>query len=620
MSTIMNLDHMDLRDCSDHANKGKFFENRDNIGKNLQVELKEDPFTLAKVRGVRFKKSDTKATVSAKLYQEIGGRRGPPILFSDNPVRTCAELNSPLMEVIPFEPLHDIKGLNESSFKYVPGKSKCKDKFTAVQSTVSDIICHSYDHKKDKNSAEDVMKQLIRVVQTLQDRFFPHAKEDGFTMCKSCETIIFRISKKPLCEKCLYFTYYRSLLEISIYSYKDDSKRNAATALRLHNLIFIFYKCVKEIQKIDKIFNKTNVQNIAKVQNSVYFFDIIFYSAVLFELHNPLSYHAGKQEDKFRQIKKIIDNNTNRQQFSPLFLKTVFKRIAIRQYFNKTVESVVHSTVSKAITNFYQVSPELEISFDGNLFDVSGQKGTSTSRDDFLSHLSRISNFIVSNKNLRFIKVAQSSSDWAIHFPIYKECLTKCLNLNDKCISCQSKIFPAFGINNLSISSIKNVIEVKKQLYSLHIVNQLFTPNRVMQDSDINLQPPSKRLKSSESATQLEFNLPLFLKLLKQNSPPPLREQLPTGNNKPSVGLSGISLSSLLNRLSILPTPADYDKLKYSDLVRVCAKLIGLVDAKLIKMDSASNRLQVLSAYIDANYMNCEAITALQTRFKLEGS
>ena len=602
---IMSLNHMDLKACADHANKGKFFENPDNIGKNLQVELKENPFSLAKIRKVLFRKNESKDSVSAKLYEEIGGRRAPPILLSDNPSRTCAEMNSPLVEVIPFEPLHDTKGVIEKSFKHVPGKNKIKNKLTDIQKTVSDIIFQSCDHSKDKNSAEDRMKQLIGIVQRLQERFFPHVKEDGFTTCGSCKTIIFMISRKQLCEKCLYFTYYRSLLEISIYSYKDDTKRDAATSLRLHNLIFIFYKCVKEIQKIDK------VQNIDKLQNCVYFFDLIFYFGVTFELHNPLSYHAGKQEDKFRQVNIICDNNTNRQQFSPLFLKTVFKRIAVMQHYRDPVETVKHSDVSKAITKFYQASPELEISFNGDLLDndISFSEETSTSREDFLSHLGRISNFLVSNKNLRFIKVVETSSGWAMHFPIHKECQTKCLNLDAKsCLACQAKKFPPFGINNVSNSSIKKVLDCKKQLYSLYIVNKLLKSSTDLEDSEANL--PSKRFKSSLNAkgtVQVDFKSS-FMELLEQESVPQLRQLLPpesTDDITSAISITGISMSSLLNSLSMTPTPADYDKLKYSDIAKVSAKLLNLVCPDLIRLDVTSNNMSTLSTHIATNHATC---------------
>ena len=62
-----------------------------------------------------------------------------------------------------------------------------------------------------------------------------------------------------------------------------------------------------------------------------------------------------------------------------------------------------------------------------------------------------------------------------------------------------------------------------------------------------------------------------FMELLEQESVPQLRQLLPpesTDNITSAISITGISMSSLLNSLSMTPTPADYDKLKYSDIAK----------------------------------------------------
>ena len=55
-----------------------------------------------------------------------------------------------------------------------------------------------------------------------------------------------------------------------------------------------------------------------RLQNSAHFSNVIYFMPQAFELQNPLSYHAGRNEDMFCETKKLPNSIYNRQQFNPI--------------------------------------------------------------------------------------------------------------------------------------------------------------------------------------------------------------------------------------------------------------------------------------------------------------
>ena len=74
---------------------------------------------------------------------------------------------------------------------------------------------------------------------------------------------------------------------MQLYGYKHESKRNAYDSVRLHNLIFLLYHFIKCLDKSLPRFNSDNVIRCS------YFFNIIYYLPLVFELHNTISFNAG---------------------------------------------------------------------------------------------------------------------------------------------------------------------------------------------------------------------------------------------------------------------------------------------------------------------------------------
>ena len=549
---LKGLEHMDFKAKADFANVNGYFEDPLNAGKNLQEEIHRRPEETAKWFGGKAKKEKLLSGKTKIMAALTKGCRKPPLLLHNNPNRSLESLNAPLLEVVPHEPLHDIKGITKMSIENVPGVSK--QGHSPLQKALSDITSgyRNDDFKsKDNKSAEDYQLVLIEVVQKLIILLFPSYKEDGDRLfCRNCQVDIFTVSPKPLCEKCLYLTYYLALFEISIYGYKDEGKRDGKAALRLHNLVFIFFKCTKELQRVDP--------GIEEVNKRVYYFNIIYYMAILFELQSPLSCNAGRQEDLFKQLKHIALSGTNRHHFSDEFLLRIVKIIACKQLFKK-LDVPKHSRVSKAATQFFQNTPMLEIRFSSlYVADDPGANDagvTINARQDFMFHLRMISNYVVSNENLRYMKIMDNKNDnsWKLCFPVYQDCYCS----ENACVNCQALLFPPFDIHNAFRSTVKLIIDTKQQLYDEHILTCL----------------------PSHTCPEV-FHIQLK-KLLKQEF-----QQLEAVS---SISRSEPTLASILTQITV--SPEGFEALKFSPSVMCVAKLCNEVPDFLISLDRASNVL-----------------------------
>jgi hypothetical protein len=434
---IMAFKHCSFEDQTIHANMGGFFDQPGNAGKSLQEEMKNNPLSLAKIRepGKDFQLYNTTG-VRNYLYDELCGRRRPPIVYMNNPSSSPKDICADGLEICPTEPLHDLKGVLIKSLGVIPGIQK-----EGILKKISDIISNScnfdYDTKFEK-SAESMFKELLEVVQKLEQQLFP----EGLT-CSECGHI-FTMSNVKMCTKCLYYTFYRSLLEIHIFGYKDSSKRNGISALTLHNLLFVFFKSVKTIQR--------SIPDAATVINSMYFINLVYYLGISFELQNPLSYHAGRLEDMFRQIKNLAYKFTNRKHFEESFLLNVIKRYELSKVY-KTNHSKRHSTVSTAITAFHKAYPIPSVILTSEFVKENAH--------DVASHLCRISNFVVSNIDQRYIFI---DSNMAINFRTEESCsIVQC---DKTCRPCLSKMFPDFAIHHILTSSHKLILDTKQRLYS----------------------------------------------------------------------------------------------------------------------------------------------------------
>lgn len=555
---IMNFDHMTFEKMTKHANKGGFFDNPENHGKSLQ-DLTDSAMSakeLIKIRWPR-KQTENMSTEEIKefLKNDLGGTRRPPIYFMMCPSKSPAEIGLDGAELVAFEPLHDLKGVTTKSLKLIPGPQEDAT-LKCIYELINNSCNFDFDSKHEK-SGETVMKNLIEVVQKFELKYF----KDGLN-CNNCGKI-FTMSIVKKCPKCLYYTYFRSLLEIHIFGYKDDSKRTGCAALLLNNLIFVLFKSLKEIT--------VRVPDVSKIMNSIYFIDIVMYMGPTFELTNFLSVHAGSMEDLFRQIKNNALSFTNRKHFHESFLLNVLKRYEISRYFKSiSFFQTNRSTVSAAVTAFHERSPIPNI--------VLTKEFIETNVRDFASHVRRISNFVVSNTNARYMSLSPEND---LEFISPRNCST--LNCNFSCSACLSKKFPDSPIYNILNSSVETILLTKANIFQ-KIACEFLQGGKVHFSKFreiIGLAPLSSPMIQLSSKDIMDA-----VSIEREN---PSRQPLPANR---------ASMLSTLNEIN--PTnPDNYDKIRYSTTAKCIAKVLNQVPDVIVALDTSFRRLSSRSTNLE---------------------
>lgn len=445
--SLCKTKHMTIEQQRVHANKGGYYYDRStglgkNLGNNLQDKSKS--IEIAKVRLGKTFSSQSAATEALK--PELHGRRHHHTLLINTPHCNLSEHNLDQLEIMPAEPLHDAKGLSKKSFEYIPGSSSCSND-SHVLKIVKSVMAFNGDEDflmKDNHSAETTFKHLVHITIDLEHRLFPGI--DGLK-CGSCGPL-FALTERRKCDKCLFMGYYRSLLEIHIFCYKNHTKRHGQSILRLYNLSFLLFYFANGL--IEEYPANTE---LSKVIHNVYFVNIVYYLPICFQLLSSLSYHAGRHEADFNDYKHVLNNFSNRHHFSENLLLNAERRIAVEKFFSET--KITTSSVSQLITKLWETSPPIDVSFSECFIngDFHG----------FMTHLQRISCFIVSNNKNQFMTMSDSR---CLVFPV-RDC--NCSRNDQLCISCISKQFPPFPIHNIFNSSIDKIIKINTYLYEQYI-------------------------------------------------------------------------------------------------------------------------------------------------------
>lgn len=538
---LTSYEHLSVSDKRTIACQGNFFDDVDNSDHiNLQKVNSVEYCRKVKINFVDLKDA------ALKHEKALCGIKSTPAMLSKHPYTDLGLLNLHKWEVLPMEVLHDLKGLVKKSFEHIPGKIHLGD--DDVVKSAHEIVHKSGDELyllKDKHSAETLAKALIDICRDLEAKFFPFGLDAPCTKCGPLLTI----SKIYKCIKCSLVGYYRVLCEVQLYGYKHESKRNAYDSVRLHNLIFLLFHFIKCFENSLPRFNSN------KVIRCSYFVNVIYYLPIVFELHNPMSFNAGRNEDMFRQIKNIARNFTNHQHSKPQLLLNVLRRIECNRFFNGDNFSNRSSEFSRKMTYFLKKSPQPPICYTKDFVQEN---------DDFCSLILRLSTFLVSNNGDRFVSTTQKD----LFMFNYKYCIC---NSND-CSVCLNKNFPSFGINNILVSSISKILNVKRSVFENNIKPYIFNPNNrliyeklvkvVSGKVDLNRGAPIQTAKVSDkviSKASIETVSDAQIKLPKtfQN----VLGQLPEIKHK------------------------DYKKLKNSFQARCLAKIYGTIDEDLIIFD-----------------------------------
>ena len=554
---IMNFEHMTFEKMTEHANKGGFFDNPENRGKSLQ-DLKDNATSARELMKIRWprKRIDNMSTEEVKefLKNDLGGTRRPPIYFMMCPNKSPAEIGLDGTELVGMEPLHDLKGVTTKSLKLVPGL-QTDTTLASIHELISNTCNFDFETKYEQ-SGETVFKNLIEVVQKFEQKYFP----EGLS-CNNCGKI-FTMSNVKKCPKCLYYTYYRSLLEIHVFGYKDESKRTGSAALLLNNLLLVMFKSLKEIV--------ISIPDAAKIINCIYFIDIVFYMGPTFELTNFLSVHAGSMEDLFRQVKNDALSFTNRKHFQESFLLNVLKRHEISRYFKFTSNFKTNrSTISAAISAYHERSPIPNVVLTKEFIENNPR--------DFAGHVRRISNFVVSNTNARYMSMSPNHD---LEFYSPKKCNT--INCDASCPACLSKLFPDFPIHNVHNSTVETILVAKATIFQ-KIACEFLVGGKVQLSKFrevIGLAPISNNVTLSSREIIDE------VRIEREN---PSRELLPAN-----------CTSMLATLLEVIPTNPDrYDKISHSATTKCIAKILNEVPDQILALDKSSCRLTSLSTRLE---------------------
>ena len=562
---IMGFEHMTLEKTTKHANKGGFFDNPENHGKSLQ-DLTDNPASAKELMKIRwpYKRTENMSSDEIKqfLKKELGGTRRPPIYFMKHPKKLHAEISLDNAELVPVEPLHDLKGDTTKSLKLIPGPQD-DDTLKSIHELITNTCNFDFESKHEK-SGETIFKNLIEVVQKFELKYFPERLS-----CNNCGKI-FTLSTVKRCPKCLYYTYYRSLLEVHIFGYKDESKRTGSAALLLNNLIFVMFQSLKEII--------STIPDASKVINSIYFIDTVFYMGPTFELTNFLSVHAGSMEDIFRQLKDYALSFTNRRHFQESFLLNVIKRHEVSRFFKSSLSFKTNrSTVSAAVTAFHERSPIPNVVLTKDFIEANPR--------DFAAHIRRISNFVVSNTSTRYMSLSSNND---LEFLSFRKCTT--LNCDHSCSSCLSLLFPDFPIHNILNSSIEIILNAKANIFK-EIACKIIVGGKIdfaKFRQVIGLAPlPNATILLSSSEILNDVGIE------RQN---PSRQLLPA------------NYSSMLKiLLDIDPSnPEKYEKIGHSIAAKCVAKILNHVPDQILALDNSSRRLSSRSANLaqDSNETN----------------
>ena len=62
---------------------------------------------------------------------------------------------------------------------------------------------------------------------------------------------------------------------------------------------------------------------------------------IAYELHNLLSFNAGRNEDQFKQVKKVTKNFSNQQYTKPQLLLRALRRLEANKYYNQEFKKVI---------------------------------------------------------------------------------------------------------------------------------------------------------------------------------------------------------------------------------------------------------------------------------------
>ena len=220
-------------------------------------------------RGVKFIHNDNKNNLELKLKVEMHGiQRLPALYFEEHDFNDDLMINK--YEILPCEPLHDVKGhisnLYEELIHHVNKQEK---------EILQNLILLSFEGKDCKRGV-DYRKSIVKLVIAL----------DG------------KIDKQV-------YNIFSTMCNIQALLYYDESKRTVENILRLNNQIFLHIIFLKEVVGMKPVSLTT------KKMYGKYYHALIAHSHLMLRLISGKSTNTEEEERTFNTLKSITASSSN---------------------------------------------------------------------------------------------------------------------------------------------------------------------------------------------------------------------------------------------------------------------------------------------------------------------
>ena len=248
-------------------------------------------------RGLKFFMDSPKNVLEDKLKTEMHGIQRFPSLMQVEP-GMISEI--PNYEILPCEPLHDIKNHIDNLYNELPHHLPKNDK-----KVMQDVITASFD-KKDCKRGVDYRKSLVKISIALRDNIDRTVQKILFTLC-----------------------------DVQQILYAPESERTIENILRLYNQTFLHAILLKEM-----VVNTKHLTS--RVLWGKYFHAFFSHAPVMYRILSGRSANA-EQEERIFHVFKLITNSTSNHHPDHV-IDNVMIRLAVRDEVNDVYRQLEQQT------------------------------------------------------------------------------------------------------------------------------------------------------------------------------------------------------------------------------------------------------------------------------------
>ena len=263
---ILTLDDRMEKVMMTTHSRQKVNQNTSHMYSNLKVhELNSELHE----RGIKFNVTDKKEIKEKKLKNEISGIQRLPTLYF-NEFERKDNLNLEQYEILPCEPLHDVKGHISNLYEVIINHVTTEEK-----KLMKEIIAASFENKECRRGV-DYRKSLIKVVIALNGKI---------------DSIVYKILS--------------TMCEIQELLYTSEENRTIEIILRLHNQIFL------HMVLLNKVVRMNTSPLSTRCFYGKYYHALIAHAAVMLRMVSGIAANTEEEERAFNTIKTITSSTSN---------------------------------------------------------------------------------------------------------------------------------------------------------------------------------------------------------------------------------------------------------------------------------------------------------------------